>query len=398
MKRGHLIAGLDIGTNTIKALLALKKPGEDGLEVISQAQIQNSGMRKGVVINIDEVAAKIGEAINFCREGQKIPPLFISINGSHLSFIPSRGLVSVSRADQRISGADIERAFQASRAVSLSANQEIIDVFPQEFIIDGQPGVKEAEGLRGIRLEAKTLCLAVFSPYLKNLTAAVLAADSEIEHIIPSVLASCQSVLKPEEKELGVAAIEIGAGTTSLAVYEEGSLLYAAVFPVGSNNITNDIAVVLKTDIETAEKIKRDFFGSGTRKKLVSVDNHGKHVPNFSSKVLDKIVEARTREIFGQIAKDLKKINKTKLPGGVVLTGGGAKLSKVVDFAKKEFRLPCRLGVPQSFTPAIDDLSMAAVCGLVMEGAKVFGKDNRPMPGQGILKWIKGLFKAFMPE
>jgi len=397
MKKGHLIAGLDIGTNNVKVLLALKNSGDENLEVIGQAKIQNSGMRKGVVVNVDEVAIKINEAINSCKEGQRIPSLFVSINGSHLAFLPSRGLVSVSRADQRISGTDIERASQASRAISLSANQEIIDVFPQEFIVDGQPGVKEAEGLRGIRLEAKTLCLAAFAPYLKNLTAAVLDADLEIGHIIPSILASCESVLKPEEKELGVVVVEIGAGTTGLAVYEEGSLVHAAVFPIGSNNITNDIAVVLKTDIETAENVKKDFSGSGARKKPIIFENSDKRTPRLSYKILDKIVEARIKEIFGQVIKDLKKIDKTKLPGGIVLTGGGAELSKITDFAKKEFHLPCRLGVPRSFAPVINDLSMATVCGLVMEGAKAFDEGREPGSAPRVLKIIKSIFRIFTP-
>ena len=262
MIKGHLISGLDIGTHSIKALVVLKNPQEKDLEVVSQAEVENIGMRKGVVIDSNAVSQKIIEAVNICREGleRKIESVVISINGSHLLFLSGRGLVSVSRADQKISEADIERALQASRSISLSTNQEILEVFPQEFIIDGQPGIKEAEGLRGIRLEAKTLCLAVFSPYLKNLSDSVLGADLEIEHILPSIIASAQAVLDQKEKELGVALIEIGAGTTSLAVFEEGNLIDAMVFPLGSNNITNDIAIILKTEIEEAENIKKSYW------------------------------------------------------------------------------------------------------------------------------------------
>ncbi len=196
MLPGHLIAGLDIGTNSIKILLALKKTGESDLAVVSQAEVQNLGMRKGVVINPDEVSSRIRQAVDFCQAGlaKKQSLVNVNINGSHLGFLSSRGLVSVSRADQRISETDIERALQASRAISLSANQEIIDVFSQEFIIDGQPGIKQVEGLRGIRLEAKTLCLTVFTPYFKNLTEAVCNANLEINQIIPSILASSRAV------------------------------------------------------------------------------------------------------------------------------------------------------------------------------------------------------------
>jgi cell division protein FtsA len=338
-----------------------------------------------VVIDSDEVSQKIIEAVNICREGleKKIESVVISINGSHLLFLPGRGLVSVSRADQKISETDIERALQASRSISLSTNQEILEVFPQEFIIDGQPGIKEAEGLRGIRLEAKTLCLAAFSPYLKNLSDSVLGADLEIEHILPSVIASSQAVLDQEEKELGVALIEIGAGTTSLAVFEEGNLINAMVFPLGSNNITNDIAIILKTEIEEAENIKKSFTGFSLKE---------------SRKAVSKIIEARTKEIFNEINRELKRIGKTKLPAGIVLTGGGANLSKIVDFAKKELKLHCRLGLPKGFSPEIDDSSWSTVCGLVLEGAKIFeGEDGLPFSEKGIFKKIKAIFQIFNP-
>ncbi len=385
MIKGHLISGLDIGTNSIKALVVLKKPQEKDLEIVSQAEVENIGMRKGVVINSNAVSQKIIEAVNICREGleKKIESVVISINGSHLLFLPGRGLVSVSRADQKISEADIERALQASRSISLSANQEILETFPQEFIVDGQPGIKEVEGLRGIRLEAKTLCLAAFSPYLKNLSDSVLEADLEIEHILPSVIASAQAVLDQKEKELGVALIEIGAGTTGLAVFEEGNLINAMVFPLGSNNITNDIAIILKTEIEEAENIKKGFVGFSLRE---------------SRKAISKIIEARTKEIFSEVNKELKRAGKTKLPAGVVLTGGGAKFSKIVDFAKKELKLHCRLGLPKGFSPEIDDPSWSTVCGLVLEGAKIFeGEDDLPFSEKGIFKKIKAIFKTFIP-
>ncbi len=402
MLSGHLIAGLDIGTNSIKILLALKKPGESDLAVVSQAEVQNLGMRKGVVINSDEVSSRLRQVIDFCQKdlAKKHFLVNVNINGSHLGFLSSRGLVSVSRADQRISETDIERALQASKAISLSANQEIIDVFPQEFIIDGQPGIKQAEGLRGIRLEAKTLCLTVFAPYFKNLTDAVCNADLEINQIIPSILASCRAVLDPKEKELGVAVVEIGAGTTGLAVYEEGSLIQATVFPIGANNITNDIAIVLKTDIEMAEQIKKDFAGFNLRKKGSIKDKKFRTGHGFSQKVLNKVVEARTKEIFEEIMKELKRINKTKLPSGIVFTGGGAKMNKIIDFAKKELKLPCRLGSVKGFAPQIEDPSMAVVAGLILEGASAFegeDKERFSLPAKSVIKRIKNIFRIFIP-
>lgn len=399
MIKGHLISGLDIGTNSIKALVALKKPEEKNLEIISQAEVENFGMRKGVVINSSQVSQKIIEAVDLCREGleKKIKSAAISINGSHLCFLPGRGLVSVSRADQKISEIDIERTLQASRGISLSTNQEVLETYAQEFIIDGQPGIREVEGLRGIRLEAKTLCLAVFSPYLKNLSDSVLGADIEIEDIMPSVLASAQAVLEQKEKELGVALIEIGGGTTGLAIFEEGNLVNAKVFPLGSNNITNDIAIILKVEIEEAENIKKSFAGFNLRSSG-STREGKKAGQEFSKKAISKIIEARAKEIFSEINKELKKLDKTKLPAGIVLTGGGARLSKIVDFAKKELKLHCRLGLPKGFSPQIDDSVWSTVCGLVLEGAKAFEReDDLSFTEKGIFKKIKGIFKIFIP-
>ena len=261
MAKSHLIIGLDIGTNNIKVLAVLRNPKEKMLQVLAQAEVQNEGMRKGVVINVGQVAQKIREALDICKEalGKKIDSVIVNINGSHLAFVPSRGLASVSRADQNISESDIERTLQASRSISLSSNQEILEVFPQEFIIDGQPGVKDVFGLRGIRLEAKTLCLVVFSPYFKNLSEVILEANIEAENIIPSILASSAAVLNQKEKELGVAVVEVGAGNTGLAVFQEGTLVHSVIFPLGSNNITNDIAIVFKVDVDEAERIKREF-------------------------------------------------------------------------------------------------------------------------------------------
>jgi cell division protein FtsA len=395
MAKGHLICGLDVGTSNVKVLAAVLKPENGKLEIVGQSELANAGMRKGVVIRPDLVSQKIVQAIGLCQEGleRKISQVFVNIGGSHLAFLPGRGLVSVSRADQKISEADIERALQASRNFSLSANQEIIDVIPQEFIIDGQPGVREALGLRGIRLEAKVLCQAVFSPYLKNLTEAVLGSGLEIENIVPSVLASAQAVLNPKEKELGVALCEIGAGTTSLAVFEEGVLLEAAVFPLGSDNITNDIAVVLKTEVEKAEEIKKEFPGfrvKGSKKPK-------SRSAGFSSKTLSRVIEVRTKELLGVVLKELKRLGRTKLPSGVVLTGGGAKLSGLDELARKEFKLPVRLGLPRALA-SLDDPAFSTAAGLVLEGVRGAEEEGRlSFFEKGIAGRFKRAMQSFIP-
>lgn len=395
MTKGHFITGLDIGTDSVKVLAAVS--GANGkIEIVGQAQELNDGMRKGVVVNPDQVAEVIRKAVDSAaaEAGRSIRQVFVSINGSHLVFIPSRGLVQVSRADQRISETDIERAFQASRVISLSANQEILDTFPQEFIIDGQASIREALGLRGIRLEAKVLCLAVFSPYLNNLTEAVLNAGLEIENITPAVLASSRALLTPPEKESGVCLLEIGGGNTSLAVFEEGSLVDAMVFPLGANNITNDIAIVLKTEIETAEDIKKEFASGSLRERGGRQLSHKK----ISTKTLSRVIEARSREILDLAHKELKRIDKTKLPAGVVLTGGGAKLEKLVDLVKKELRLSCRLGLPHGFEPEIEEPGWSTAAGLVLEGTQIFEQEGHlPFSEKGIFGRLKAGFKTFIP-
>lgn len=371
MTKGHLIIGLDIGTSSIKLLMALKNSEEGDLTIVDRIEVENFGMRKGVVIDSGEVAKKIKEAISSL--GQKILGVVVGINGNHLRFVPSRGLVSVSRADQKISEADIDRAIQASLNLSLSQNEEVLDTISQEFVVDGLSGVKEALGLRGIRLEAKTLCEVVFSPYLNNLEEAALKAGLEINFVMPCILASSQAVLSPEEKEVGVAVIDLGAGTTNLAVFEEGVLLHAAVFPFGASNITNDIAVVLKTEIETAERIKKEL-----------VEPLRKPKSDFSPKIVSRVAEARAREILAQVGKELKKIDKTKLPSGVVLVGGGAKLAKISDLVKKELKLACRIGLPLG----IEDPAWATAVGLALENAK--SVENFSF-AKGILEKIKAI-------
>jgi cell division protein FtsA len=394
MAKSHFIVGLDIGTNNIKVLVVSKNPKETTLQVLAQSEVQNEGMRKGVVINVGQVSQKIREALDICKDslGKKINSVIVNINGSHLAFMPSRGLASVSRADQSISESDVERTLQASRSISLSSNQEILEVFPQEFIIDGQPGVKEVLGLRGIRLEAKTLCLVAFSPYFKNLSEAILEANIEAENIIPSVLASSAAVLSQKEKELGVAVVEIGAGNTGLAVFQEDTLIHSVVFPLGSNNITNDIAIVFRVDVDEAERIKREFSGFGL-KGSSGKEKKGK----FSQKTLTRVVEAREREILGEINKELKKIDKNELPAGIVLTGGGVKIPRFIDFAKRELKLPCRIGLTKGFTPEIDDPAWATVAGLVLEGAKSFEEKGTIFSDRGILGKIKRIIKTFIP-
>lgn len=397
MARPYIINALDIGSSTIKLVSVSKNPKSDKYEVLAQAQEPSAGVRKGVVMEVSKVSEIISSLIKRVEEdsGKKIEGVYASAGGGHFFSAPSKGLVSVSRADQKISKEDIERVLQAAQTFSIPSNNEILEVFPKDFIVDGQGGVKEAVGMSGVRLEADVTVLGGFTPYLRNSNKSISSSGVNVNYLYPDFLASSKAVLTPREKELGVCVLDIGAGTTGMSVYEEGSLAHAFVFPIGSSHITNDIAVCLKTDIDTAEKIKVEFGsckkGEKSEKKI-SVN--GEEPIVFSKKTLSEIIEARVCEIFELASKELKKISKNELPAGVVLTGGGAKIPGIRELAKKELKLPCRVGRPTSVIE-LDDPALATLCGLVLEASDL--EEEEKGPSGGFLAGVKKFFKNFVP-
>ena len=401
MAKNRIITGLDIGTYSIKALSVAKKSNSQTLEVLGFVEVPSFGVRRGVVFNVGNVSERIVQALSQLREstGQKIEDIYVNIGGSHIYSTLSRGTVIVSRADRRISEEDANRAVQAARAFSVPSNNEILEIFPREFVIDGHGKIKNPCEMEGVRLEAEVVALCAFSPYKSNLTSAVLGADSQISDIVTSAMASSRAVLTPQQKELGVCLLDIGAGTTNFVVYQEGDLVQISVFPVGSAHITSDLAVGLKTDIELAEQIKKEFgtciYKGGGRKEKIEAENGETLV--FSQKALVGVIEARVGEIFDLARQELKKISPPcVLPAGVVLTGGGAKLLRIVEFAKKELKLPARIGFPQNLEGLERDPSLSTVCGLVLTGHD--GGCVAPSIHEGILSKIKKTFKVFIPS
>jgi len=409
MPKNHIITGLDIGTGSIKILVANLESGEEKLEALSLVRENSFGVRRGVVVNVEGVSNILQNSLSRIKEdvGFKINSAYVNVDGSHLFSLPSRGTIAVSRADQKISEEDINRVLQAAQTISLPSNKEIFDVFPREFIIDGQKGIKEVLGLQGVRLEAEVLVLGGFAPYLKNLSRAVTDSELQILDIVPSPIAAARAVLTPRQKEIGVALLDIGAGTTGLAVFEEGDLVYFTVLPIGSINITHDVAIGLKLDTEVAERIKIEYGSclSGGEKKTrlrskEKIEIEGEAPLVFSRKALNEIIEIRTSEIFSEVQKELKKISREKLlPAGIVLTGGGAKLPGIVELAKRELKLPCKIGKPQGFQDLEEDLSFSTVCGLVLAGVDLI-EESQPVIsefGKGISSKIKRVFKIFLP-
>jgi cell division protein FtsA len=402
-----ILVGLDIGSSSIKILAVSKAKKDENFEVLGFDQEPSLGIRRGVVIDHNQVSDILIRLLDKMEEkiGRPINSVYVNVNGAHVFSTVSRGLISVSRADQKISQEDIDRVLSAAQALSLPFNKEVLDVFPKDFIVDGQKGIRDPYGLKGVRLEVEALLLGGFSPYIKNLTTAVLNSGLKINDFVFSPLASARAVLTQKEKELGVAVIDIGAGNTGISVFEEGRLVHVSVFPVGSSNITNDIAIYLKTDVDVAERIKLEYASldlkGKDKKDKIKLDD-GEDL-SFSRKHIAKVVEYRMNQIFNEIHKELKKIGKHQsLPAGIVLTGGGARIPRIKDFVKKILKLPVRIGKIQEISLPENDPILAGVCGLVLTGADFekgeedYGADFG-FKGLGIKEKIKRIFKIFIP-
>jgi len=399
MPKQIFFTGLDIGTSEIKAAVARLSPSNNEIEIVASASEPCFGVRKGVVVDKEKVSTLIASVLSKLEDeiGANISEVFVNLNGSHIFSMTSQGAVAVSRADGVISKEDVTRVIEAAKTFPLFQNRKILRVFPQEFKVDGQEGIEEPVEMKGVRLETQILVIGYFAPYFDNLTEAVLGADYQIGHVMTNSLASAKAILLPQEKELGVLAIDIGAGTTNFAVFKEKILLKVGVVPVGSLNITKDIAMGLKTDIETAEAIKLNFgqcFLSGKKKIKVEENRSGEEI-SFSQASLGKIIDARAKEIFKLVKKELKDFPLTELVGGVVLTGGGSKLPQIDKVAKKELGLVTRLGVCSAILLEDKDPSLSTLCGLILEARDCF-QDNVSFVN-GIINYVKEMLKELIP-
>ncbi len=403
MNKTPIIAGVDVGTGFVKAIIVQKEPEEKRFKVLGKAENISSGVRKGVVVDPDRVGKIIQETLAEAKResGHEVDEVYANINGIHLFSLSSKGLISVSRADQEIAQEDVDRVIEAAKTFSLPANKEILQIFPREFIIDRQRGIKNPIGLQGVRLETEIVAVGGFSSYSRNLSQAILNANLQVSDLILDPIATASSVLTLKDKEEGVLVIDFGAATTGISVYEEGDLLHTAVLPMGANNIRNDIAIGLRVDTETAEFVKNKFgsciLGPKTTKKEKLKLSSGEEI-SFQRNEIRKIAEPRINEILGEVEKELKKISKNKLlPGGVVLTGGGAKIPHLVEFTKKRLELPCRIGMPRRFFPLEEDPSLSTLCGLVLCGMEIEEEEEGKINFKGILTRIKKLFQVFLP-
>jgi cell division protein FtsA len=342
--------GIDVGTTSVRCVIGHMDGTGGGVAIVGVGSAVNTGMRKGVVVNIVNTAHAIDKALEEAERmsGHEVHGASISINGSHIVAMNSKGVVAVNTQNQEITELDIERAGEAATVVQLPANREILQVTPRSYKLDDQENIKDPLGMSGVRLEVDAHVITALSPNIKNLLKSLEMTQTASHHIMVAGLAAAKAVVTPQQMENGVVVVDLGGTTTNVVVFEEGDLQHLSVLPMGSVNITNDLAIGLRTDLDIAEAIKLKHTSAankaGKEKPKTIEYKHGDDVLSFSAKDIEMIVGARLDDIFELVDKELKSIDKSgKLPGGVILTGGGANLADIAEYAKEKLRLPVRM-------------------------------------------------------
>ncbi len=402
---------LDLGTSQIRLLVG--ESAKDSRIILKGIlKSPSAGLRKGEIIDINETISALRQIFSNLKHSYRnvLSNIFLNVGGANVKMSHSRGIVAVSRADYEIREDDVNRVVEASRAINLSPNREILHTITKEFIIDGVSNIKEPLGMTGNRLEVNSLIVDVFSPLLKNLNKAVEEAGGSIGGLVYNPIATSRSILAKSQKELGVVIIDIGFSTTSLAVWEEGNLLQLKVFPIGSSHISNDLAIGLKSSIEVAEIIKLSF-GCALPKRvptreMVNLNDISEDLKGVVSKrFIAEIIESRLSEIFELINEELKMISKAgQLPAGIVIVGNSAKLPGIVDLAKQELKLPAQIGIPQlseieasnaELTTQLEDPEFATALGLLLSAKDQSQNDKLFKTGNRTL--FSKIFKPFLP-
>ncbi|MBU2595273.1 cell division protein FtsA [Patescibacteria group bacterium] len=418
--KSDFIIGLDVGTSKVATLVAQKNSRDDytkhndSFDIIGVGLSANNSMRHGAVVDLEDTISSISASLEEAERMAGIPieRAIVAIGGDHIDGSNSTGVIAISGENGEVAPTDVERVIEATQAISQPTNREMLHIIPRLYTVDGQGGIKDPIGLTGIRLEVEAHVVVGSVPVIKNLTKCVYQAGVDVEDLVYGGLASTYSMLSKKQKEIGVALIDIGAGTTDLVVVEEGDILLSAAIPLGSANITNDVAIGLKTSIAVAEAVKikhgsclPDQVSDHDRIDLSQFDP--KEDQEASKRYLAEIIEARMSEILLLIKEELKSINRDgMLPAGAVLVGGGAKLSGVVGLSKETLRLPSALGVPSieltGFVDKVSDPSYAAAIGLIIYGLDHFPQNKglfNPSPSavSRAPGKIKEWFKQFIP-
>jgi cell division protein FtsA len=410
MPKEQIIASLDIGSSKIRSVIALLEADKKMPNIIGVGVSPSTGMRKGNIIDVDETISNISAALEDAERmsGAPINHVFVGISGSHIESFNSKGVIAISHAGSEIIEDDVDRVLEAAQAVSMPTNRRILRIIPKSFSVDDQRGIKNPVGMIGVRLEVDAHIITGQATIMQNIEKAVHQAGVDIDDIVPASLAAAEAVLARRQKELGVVLVDIGSGSTSISVFEEGTTLHAATLPVGGESVTNDVAIGLRTSIDTAEKIKIEY---GTcipdevsdretiDLALISkIDNQ-----KVSKKHMAEIIQARYHEIFVMVKDELRAIGRDgMLPAGAILTGAGSKMPGCLDLAREVLGLPVQIGFPtevEGVVDKIDDPAYATAIGLAVWGARYEGRsygfgsvDYKKMLGN-----LKGWFKNLLP-
>ena len=407
------ITALDIGTTTIKVAVAENVRGRPALRLVHKEQ--SAGVRKGAIADVTEASHAMSRALAEVRKVAKpgLKNVYLAIGTSQAKVQTSRGIVAVSRADTEIYPDDVDRAVKAAQAVNLLPNRTIIHNVTREFIVDGVGDIADPLGLSGSRLEVVSLVIDAFTPHVKNLPRVAELAGGRIRGLIWAPLVASRAALSRAQRELGTLLLDIGAGTTGMAVYEENKLICLAKFPVGSANVSNDLAVGLRIPVDAAEELKLSYGYALARdvsgKDIIELRKFAPEAKGTTSRrYVSEIIESRLAEILEFVQEELKSVGKSgKLPGGVVLVGGGAKIPGLTELVKQELKLSAQIGATlNGFAPGsgefsgyLEDPEFATVLGLILTGAEESEWENtrtfRNFKFE--LRTVKELFKYFLP-
>lgn len=380
MAEPRIITGIDIGTTTIRALIA-ESDGENLPVFLGYGCAPAEGLRRGVVVNMEKTVHSISKAVEEAEimASVRIDSVVAGIAGDHIKSLNSHGVIGVSRSDNEIGEKDLNRAIEAASAIAIPADREIIHVLPQEYTIDEQPGIKNPIGMTGVRLEVEVHIVTAAVTSARNIYRSLERCEIGVEHLVLQSLASSYASISDSEEEMGVVLIDIGGDLTDVAVFYDGSIRHTGVVPLGGKNVTNDIAIGLRTSVDQAEKLKIDFGSALT--SLVDPDEMmevtaamGRKSRSISRNVLASIIEPRMEEILSLVAREIKKANPPEaLASGVILTGGGATLPGSVELAEQILDMPVKLGVPTGVNELAEGLAtpeLATAIGLVSFGHK----------------------------
>ena len=392
----NLIVGLDIGTSKVAAIVGEITP--DGtIDIIGIGSNRSRGLKKGVVVNLESTAHSIERAIEEAElmAGCQISSVFVGIAGSHISSLNSNGVVAIK--DNEVVPSDIDRVIDSARAVAIPADQKLLHIMPQEFIIDGQEGIKEPVGMAGIRLEAKVHIVTGAVSAAQNIIKCVRRCGLEVDDIILEQLASSSSVLTDDEKELGVCLVDIGGGTTDIAVFCDGSIRHTAVIPIAGDQVTNDVAVALRTPTQHADDIKLKYACALSQlvqgDEMIDVPSIGDRPPRkISRHNLAEIIEPRYEELMMLIQAELRRSGFEDLvAAGVVLTGGSSKVEGLVELAEEVFHMPVRLGCPQ-YVSGLHDVVRNPIYATGV-GLLLFGHQNRTASSGEVQPGFKAMWE-----